>query len=535
MGAFTSRNNKGTFNNPRGFATGFIYGDNIVLEYYQPAHITDSVIISIESVVYGYRYINIPEILQNEANPRYNQSGNCQVNINCPEGEEWQLEKRAVALMIGDGFQYSTGALINNTAQNKSPLFLTADHCLEFKIEDIILWEYDAITDPNLDQYIFYWNYESPSCSRGGTEPQKLSTVGATVLANNANSDFALLSLTEDPKNLPGYEPYYLGWDRTTFLSSSGVVGIHHPKGDVKKIATSYNLPTNITPYWRLNWSQTSNGFSVTEGGSSGSPLLTRNTHRIIGQLKGGDTIDCNNPAADYAVYGQFHVSWDYGTSPQRRLKDWLDPNNTGSQFVDGIPVPEPEPDPDPYVIHIDGSFYQLNCPLLNNQTIAVDHWGGAYDVCRNQEVVLQFTSNKKNLTCSLWDGTGPFYLQYFPRNDYYILSCTPQSDIFELSFTDGNITEYIAFETQDYYTINYSNSSQSIQIEINEDMARMRNSSSFVIAVYDQTGTLKKRVSMTSNTISVSTTDFPNGIYFVHIMNNTGEKIGSKKISVSH
>ena len=84
---------------------------------------------------------------------------------------------------------------------------------------------------------------------------------------------------------------------------------------------------------------------------------MTRNTHRVIGQLFGGSDINCNNPAADYAIYGQFHLSWDYGTNPQRRLKDWLDPNNTGAQFVDGIPVPEPEPDPDPYVIHINAVF----------------------------------------------------------------------------------------------------------------------------------------------------------------------------------
>ena len=92
---------------------------------------------------------------------------------------------------------------------------------------------------------MFYWNYESPSCSRGGSEPQILSTSGATILANNEYSDFALLSLNEDPKNLSGYDPYYLGWDRITSLSSTGVVGIHHPSGDVKKIATSFNLPAN--------------------------------------------------------------------------------------------------------------------------------------------------------------------------------------------------------------------------------------------------------------------------------------------------
>ena len=523
IGAFTSINNKGDSINLRGFATSIIQGSSIILEYYQPQYITQTPIISICNVIHGYK----PIISSTISSRLFGYSGSCQVNINCQEGDDWQIEKRAIALMVVNGFRYGTGALLNTTVKDGRPIFLTADHCLGGWANSDI--KYDAIEKPNLDHYTFYWNYESLSCSRGGIEPEILSTSGAKILANNENSDFALLSLTENPKNLSGFTPYYLGWDRATTLSSSGVVCIHHPSGDVKKIATSFNIPISTNNYWRVYWNQTANGFSVTEGGSSGSPLLTRNTHRVIGQLWGGPSINCNSPADDYGEYGQFHISWDNGNSPQRRLKDWLDPINTGVQFIDG------NADFNPNVIHIDGTISQTNCPLFNNQTIKVDHWGGAYDVCKNQEVILQFTSNKKNLTCSLWDGAGPFYLQYFPRGDYYMLTCTPQSDIFELCFTDGNITEYMAFETQNYYTIDYSNSSQLIRIEINEDMARMKNSNSYKVAIYNQTGSSMKQVSMANKTISISTTGLPNGIYFIQLMDNTGEKIGSKKISISH
>lgn len=55
--------------------------------------------------------------------------------------------------------------------------------------------------------------------------------------------------------------------------------------------------------------------------------------------------------------------------------------------------------------------------------------------------------------------------------------------------------------------------------------MARMKNSSSYKVAIYNQTGSLMKQVSMTNKTISINTTEFPNGIYFIHLMDNTGGK----------
>ena len=89
MGGFTSINNKGDSINLKGFATGIIQGSNVILEYYQPAHISQTAIISICNVVHGYKPIVAPAILTRS----FGGSGNCQVNINCPEGEDWQKEK----------------------------------------------------------------------------------------------------------------------------------------------------------------------------------------------------------------------------------------------------------------------------------------------------------------------------------------------------------------------------------------------------------------------------------------------------------
>ena len=101
------------------------------------------------------------------------------------------------------------------------------------------------------------------------------------------------------------------------------------------------------TNFWRINWLATANGHSVTEGGSSGSPLLNNN-RRIIGQLFGAGLYcansDCSNPSADIANYGKFNISWTGSINPntpnldqRRRLNHWLDPTGTGQQIFDGI------------------------------------------------------------------------------------------------------------------------------------------------------------------------------------------------------
>lgn len=152
--------------------------------------------------------------------------------------------------------------------------------------------------------------------------------------------------------------PYYLGWDRSGYTGTGGV-GIHHPSGDIKKIST-YTMAPQSTDYlnntvnasgnhWRIIWAQTThNGVTkhgVTEGGSSGSPLINNN-RRVIGQLKGGYA-DCDNKvingiqygknAPDW--YGKFSVSWtgNGASDSRRRLSNWLAPGvNNPPMTLDG-------------------------------------------------------------------------------------------------------------------------------------------------------------------------------------------------------
>jgi len=322
IGGFSSANNRGTQQNPSKFTTGLLLGDSIILELFEPIEVKDLSIISIDKVVHGY--IELAQLL----NVGWGTSGSCQVNVNCEEGNNWQNEKKGVALILVNGSRLCTGSLVNNTTENYKPYFLTADHCIG---------SLDASSNTDASHYSFYWNYESSNCSSSSDyTPQ--STSGATLRANNSTSDFALFELTESPVD-NNIEVYFNGWDRTINPIQGGV-GIHHPSGDFKKIATHNMNPIDGQVYdanthWRVNWIETQNGYSVTEGGSSGSPLFT-SEKKIIGQLHGGSPVDCFDPANDPGEYGKFYVSWD-GANPQRRLRDWLDPSNTNQASLNGL------------------------------------------------------------------------------------------------------------------------------------------------------------------------------------------------------
>jgi len=92
----------------------------------------------------------------------------------------------------------------------------------------------------------------------------------------------------------------------------------------------------------------TPNRHSVMEPGSSGSPLIN-SQKKLIGQLFGpGNTTLCpehlcgNNPGLQRVSYGKFSISWtgNGALDSRRRLQDWLDPNGSNPQILDGNGIP---------------------------------------------------------------------------------------------------------------------------------------------------------------------------------------------------
>lgn len=310
-GAFTHQ----SMNPEHVFSTSLYPGSSVIIECYEPASATGETAISLSVVVHGYR-----DFLFKSDKGNYGSSGSCNININCPEGTNWQTEKRAVALILKGGSAHCTGTLINNTSNDGTPYFLTAYHCI------------DGYSPSN---FVFVFRHEAATCS-GSTGPTQYTINYASVIASGSNSDFALLRLND---TVPlSYNPYFAGWSRES-SSATSAAGIHHPSGDVKKISltgrlssSSYNSSNNDGTHWKVSsWTD-----GTTEGGSSGSAIFNQN-HLIVGQLHGG-TAGCDyTSGSDY--YGKLAYSWtnNSASSTSSRLNAWLDPTNTGATTCAGM------------------------------------------------------------------------------------------------------------------------------------------------------------------------------------------------------
>lgn len=306
IGAFTYRNNKsnGTF------STVPVRGDAIILEYNAPAGSPDPEI-ELSHIAHDYR--NFFGILKN-----FGDAGACNIDVACSQGDTVRPQISSVALNINEnGTRWCSGTMIANTRMDNTPYYLTAHHCVSGHQSQLANW-------------VFVFNYESPSCGGGdGVVTQSIS--GSSLRANDATSDFALLELSSVPPD--NFDVFYSGWNRST-TPATNAFGIHHPSGDVKKIST-YNQPPSAVTSPLLSWKVSAWTEGTTEGGSSGSALFDEHK-RVIGQLYGGMAA-CNgavdNDQPDY--YGRLDVSWD-GTAANKRLRDWLDPDNTGALTQNG-------------------------------------------------------------------------------------------------------------------------------------------------------------------------------------------------------
>lgn len=333
LGAYTQRTH------PSGglFATEFVGGDELILEYVESEISDEKPRIVIGEIGYGYNEAALRQFCNITTRKT---AAPCMVNINCEEGNAWQNEKKGVCFTIqriGMIDYMCSASLMNNTAEDFKPLILTANHCA--------LGARSYATEAEMQQWLFYFHKEREECDNSSLPVVSKTLTGCRLLAATGmagGSDGMLLLLNEMvPED---YDVFYNGWDRSGVAANSGVC-IHHPQGDYKKIST-YETPiisytfqsTEFTgdshAHWNATFKETPNGYGVTEDGSSGSPLFNENK-LVIGTLTGGNST-CTYPHW-LNIYGKLSYHWDrYKTDSSTRMDVWLDPLGKNVQTLSG-------------------------------------------------------------------------------------------------------------------------------------------------------------------------------------------------------
>jgi lysyl endopeptidase len=275
--------------------------------------------------------------------------GSCLVDANCAEGSAWTAQRDAAVhySFVAGGTYVCSGSVINNTDNDCTPYILTANHC----------GEPNASSD--IAGHVWYFNYQRPTCepsntgTYSGAQSETMSggifrassSLGTHLASTGSNVDGADFALIELNTSIPlSYDAYFAGWSRATTGATSGV-SFHHPSGDEKKVSTYTSALVTDTynsgwanAHWRVTWASTTNGHSVTEGGSSGSPIFNQ-SGRIVGHLSGGSSY-CSTPTAP-DLYGKFDKAWaSDGTTNSSKLEPWLDPGGTGATTLDGTYAP---------------------------------------------------------------------------------------------------------------------------------------------------------------------------------------------------
>lgn len=294
---------------------------------------------------------------------------NCNVNVNDLEYLNVNREPVINATVKLDIDGYCSGTLINrNTSDNEVGYYiLLAKHC----IDDI-----DFSVSHSL-----YFNYQSPDEETYSTEISNrgIQIGQSTALTDNRHeyhhetllrkvSDFIWgdLALIEVLTPIPVHFNYtYAGWNPSRFVNGihdglpappppkTKMVGVHHPRGDIKKISgvnhiewqenpiatDCYTITTIIDVLFGWIWGNTVStsvicnyldnpwlvvppyGFQygIVENGSSGSGIYSY-SNSLFGVLS-GSVLGCDAGLA--TTYGKLHANYSNAS-----IKNTLNPNH---------------------------------------------------------------------------------------------------------------------------------------------------------------------------------------------------------------
>ena len=197
-------------------------GDLAVLELYVPAEPKSEPDLHLTHVGSGYR-----DLFGLAGPPNLSKAGECNIDVVCPEGDEWRDQISSVAVYSLSGQRVCTGQMIADAPRSFRNFFLTAHHC--------------RVTPSSVASFTVFWNFESAACGDLGGGSLDQNQGGAVVRATRRDVDLTLLELSSDPD--PSFGVFYTGWDRSG-EPPEGSVAIHHPAADEKAISFNTDILT---------------------------------------------------------------------------------------------------------------------------------------------------------------------------------------------------------------------------------------------------------------------------------------------------
>lgn len=296
------------------FWTDIVLTDSVIVAYEPAGDGGDAIPFKIADVSHRFARA-VKAAVKTDTTTPVAAAASCTVDSTCHP--EYSEPASAVALMLfesGGSTYQCTGSLINSASQPAVPFFLTANHCIS--------------TADEARSLIAFFNYQTPACN--GSIPtlrQSPRVSGATFLAGGEMSlgDFSLLQLS----GFPNVDVKLLGWTADEIPSNAQVTSISHPVGDYKRIAfgrrtrdvtirfgDGERMPANRG--YQVSWFE-----GVTQGGSSGSPLLVNigGKEYAVGTLSGGPDVDEDNDVEVCRTnnlvgsYGRFSAAYPYFSS----------------------------------------------------------------------------------------------------------------------------------------------------------------------------------------------------------------------------
>tara|TARA_Y100000996_G_scaffold369365_1_gene316290 strand:- start:4735 stop:6978 length:2244 start_codon:yes stop_codon:yes gene_type:complete len=494
LGALTNMNNKST----NSLTTSVVKGENIIIELSVPQEEIKDIRLNIDTIIHDQADI------MNYYNTIDSDREDCNINVICSEGDEWRDQINGV-VRVSMGGGLCSASIINNTSNDRTPYVLFADHCVS----------------GSASGYVFYFNYQSASCS-GNSGPTNQTVSGSTLLASediNSGPDFALLRLTSDIPD--SYDPFYVGWSRSSFAPQEAV-GIHHPGGDIKKISfTNDNVSAGGTGgyYWEFQYDE---GRVIP--GSSGSPFFDQNK-RQVGIASYIYTNYCDPSPDCYCAqqynhgYGRFDSAWNMG------LSQYLDPINSGQTAIDGIgisgiDIAHSEYENIPFESNTLNFSAEVNA--LTGNIDAVELYYDFGDGWNSAEMQSSFNSDLYQIDINgIVDGMLIRYyiqavnseglVQTYPNNapDNYILFTIGELDaVLEQNFeSNDDINNWNLSGNSDWYITSENSNSGSSSFRSGEITDNQQSTASIILDI--------ERLSIVEFSYRVSSEYSPSGDYF--------------------